>query len=249
MLFLIRTNGKGIDVVVSAVGRNVVQEQVRLAKIASNAGVKRFFPSEYGTDIEYGPQSAHEKPHQQKLKVRAAMKQLQAEGSEMSYTYVVTGPFADGYVSNLPFEDAGMFDVKRRIAVLLGDGKGKISLTTNDDTGKLVVAALLHPEASKNRALRVNSYTTTPEEILAEYERQTQSSWTKSYVSLDRLREREEMTWAAGRPSATAYTLRRIWTEGGTQYEKRDNDLIGAETMQTLADTVTNAIKSQTMSS
>lgn len=31
--------------------------------------VKRFFPSEFGTDIEYGPESVNEKPHQLKLKV------------------------------------------------------------------------------------------------------------------------------------------------------------------------------------
>jgi hypothetical protein len=91
--------------------------------------VKRFFPSEYGTDIEYGPKSAHEVPHQQKLKVRAALR----ETSGLDYTYVVTGPYADGRAYLSPGHgspELGSFNVKAKTAFLLGDSKGKISLTT-----------------------------------------------------------------------------------------------------------------------
>lgn len=91
--------------------------------------MKWFFPSEYGTDIEYGPASAHEKPHQQKLKVRAALREVK----DLSYTYVVTGPFADGYLSRTTLagpRGGGGFSVKEKKANLLGDGKGRLSLTT-----------------------------------------------------------------------------------------------------------------------
>lgn len=94
--------------------------------------VKRFFPSEYGTDIEYGPESASEPPHQQKLKARAALK----ESSGLDYTYVVTGPYADpvGYLGAAPdHPDIGSFNVKEKKAVLIGDGKGPISLTTPNE--------------------------------------------------------------------------------------------------------------------
>lgn len=92
--------------------------------------MKRFFPSEYGTDIEYGPESANEPPHQQKLKVRAALKEI----SGLDYTYVVTGPFAYGYLSaGRAIPEIGSFDVQAKSAVLLGDGKGRISLTTEPE--------------------------------------------------------------------------------------------------------------------
>lgn len=109
--------------------------------------------------------------------------------------------------------------------------------------GKLVVAALKHYEYSKNRALKVNSFTTTPREILAEFERQTDSKWESSCTSLEELGKLEQEAWDTGKSHATAITLRRIWTEGGTLYEKRDNEAIGASDMDTLADAVQIVIK------
>lgn len=54
-------------------GRDVILDQIRLIELAEkSANIKRFFPSEYGTDIEYGPNSEHERPHQAKLKVRTS---------------------------------------------------------------------------------------------------------------------------------------------------------------------------------
>ena len=108
--------------------------------------------------------------------------------------------------------------------------------------GKLVVAALLHPEVSKNRALKVNSFTTTPDEILAEFERQTNSKWEVQYTPLDKLRELEKREYENKDPRAPLTSLRRIWTEGGTLYEKTDNDEIGAPPMETLDIQVRKAI-------
>lgn len=119
-----------IDTVVSAVGRNVIAEQVNwIPALIEAPSVKRFFPSEYGTDIEYYGPNSKEPPHQNKLKVRAALK----ASSGLDYTYVVTGPFAYGYLSPGSVAGIGGFDVKEKKAVLLGDGKGKISLTTEDE--------------------------------------------------------------------------------------------------------------------
>ena len=111
----------------------------------------------------------NEKPHQQKIKVRAALKDVK----DLEYTYVVTGPYGDAdkalfLSAAAPGNEAtGNFDVARKRATILGDGEGKISLTTMRDVGRLVVAAIKHPEASRNRALKVNSFTTTPKEIVA----------------------------------------------------------------------------------
>ncbi len=52
----------GYDTVVSCVGRPVIHTQLKLVELADkHPDIKRFFPSEYGTDIEYGPQSQHER--------------------------------------------------------------------------------------------------------------------------------------------------------------------------------------------
>lgn len=217
--------------------------------------MKYFFPSEFGTDVEYDETSAHEIPHQRKLRVRALLREISSTSTSttsisitgknddcnnhLEYTYIVTGPYADAdrslYLSAQPPEKEvwGTFDVHRKRAVLLGDGNGKISLTTMRDVGKFVVAALLlqqqqqqqHSDGNgnggngvtKNRALRVNSFTTTPHELLAEFERQTGGEkWQVGYTSVEELERLEREN--------PVVTLRRIWTSGKTLYAKGDNE-------------------------
>ncbi|KAK5033548.1 hypothetical protein LTS07_003853 [Exophiala sideris] len=236
---------RDIDTVISAVGRDVIEHQVELIRLANESDtVHRFFPSEYGTDIEYSPASANEKPHQKKLIVRAAIKKC----DKLDYTYVVTGPYADLCLGPM-MGQLGSFDVKKKEAVLLGDDDIKTSYTTMRDVGKLVTLAALHPDASRNKALKVNSFTATNLEILQEFEKQTGSKWKVSYTSMDQLKKIEKEAWSSGTPMATGATLRRIWAEGGTLYEKRDNHLIEAENIvDTLEDAVAEAIKQQTKS-
>lgn len=206
--------------------------------------------------MEYDETSAHEIPHQRKLRVRALLREISSTSTSTStsitgnnddynnhleYTYIVTGPYADAdrslYLSAQPPEKEawGTFDVHRKRAVLLGDGNGKISLTTMRDVGKFVVAALLQQQkqqqqhsdgndnggnggnVTKNRALRVNSFTTTPHELLAEFERQTGGEkWQVGYTSVEELERLEREN--------PVVTLRRIWTSGKTLYAKGDND-------------------------
>lgn len=95
--------------------------------------------------------------------------------------------------------------------------------------GKLVVAALQHPEAAVGKALKVNSFEVTSNQVLAEYEKQTGAKWKVSYVPLSKVREQEAELWAEGNPKATVVTLRRIWAEGGSLYQKTDNESIGVK--------------------
>lgn len=95
--------------------------------------------------------------------------------------------------------------------------------------GKLVVAALQHPEAAAGKALKVNSFEVTPNQVLAEYEKQTGAKWKANHITLDELRDAEKKSWEEGNAKATILTLRRIWAEGGTLYEKTDNEAIGVK--------------------
>ncbi|KAE8361142.1 hypothetical protein BDV27DRAFT_133483 [Aspergillus caelatus] len=247
---VVRKAYDGIDTVISALGRGAIASQIPLIRLAdASPTVKWFLPSEYGTDIKYSPASAQEKPHQQKLKVRAFLEnESPNEGvvSDLAYTYVVTGPYSDMYVHFAGNPIAGGWDVKSKKATLLGeDGSARVSLTTMKDVGTLVLATLRHPAVAFNRALKVNSFTTTPADIHAEFVRQTGGQpWNDvQYTSLSHLREAESEAWNAGKPEATVLTLRRIWTEGGTLYDQRDNALIGEPPMQTLEDVVAQEIK------
>lgn len=110
--------------------------------------------------------------------------------------------------------------------------------------GKGVVAALRHPDAALDRALKIQSFVATPNEILAAFEKHTGAKWAVEYSSLDKLRELEERLWAEGDPGATLATLRRIWGEGATLYEVTDNGSIGLEdgVVESLDDAVRRAV-------
>ncbi|KAK0283716.1 hypothetical protein LTR35_006175 [Friedmanniomyces endolithicus] len=237
---------KDYDTIVNAAGRNAILSQIGLLRLAEQSPqIKVFLPSEYGTDIEYSPASANEKPHQLKLKVRAYIRE---HVKRVQCTYVVTGPYAEMALTRMPpaVEAAGSFDVHGKKAVLLGSGNDSVSYTTMPDLGRFVVATLLHPEAVRDRAIKVNSFTVTAHEVLAEFEKQTGAKWSVSFTSLEELKELEKEAWESEKPFATVYTLRRIWTEGGTLYKERDNSLLECEDSETLATLVERVIRTQT---
>ncbi|CAK7233139.1 hypothetical protein SBRCBS47491_008507 [Sporothrix bragantina] len=222
------------DTVVSAVGRFAIDKQVDLIALAERSPtIQRFIPSEYGTDIAFDASSASEKPHQKKLKVRAYLESDAVQ--RLKYSYLVTGPFADLFAGYMAAEPrVGNFDLEKKEAILAGDGHGPVGMTTVSDVGRALVAVLKHPEATENKAVLVHSFVATPDELLKEYERQTGRPWTVSYTSMDELKKIEEDAWAAEHPVASIFTLRRIWAEGKTLYEKTDNEAIGLTKTDTL---------------
>lgn len=117
-----------VDTVVSCLGRNALQYQKQLIRLAEESGtVKWFFPSEYGTDIEYGPKSPHEKPHQNKLAVR---KYVRDNVKKVQVTYLVTGPYFDMWVNSTGDGTLGGFNASKEEAVLIEDGQGKVGFCT-----------------------------------------------------------------------------------------------------------------------
>ncbi|KAI6592184.1 hypothetical protein MCOR06_004292 [Pyricularia oryzae] len=211
---------RGVDTVVSAVGRNVIQKQIQLIRLAEeSSSVQWFFPSEYGTDVEHGPKSASERPHQDKLAVR---KFIRDEVRRLHVVYLVTGPFFDMWAKFL-------HDQNRKEVQIIGDGEGKIGFCTMPDVGKFLVAALQNPPALTPKALRVQSFITTPNRVLEEFQKQTQTKWNVTPAPLVEFRAMEEKMWERKDPIATPMTLLRIWAEGGTLYDRNDNELLGLE--------------------
>lgn len=123
---------KLFDTIISAVGRNAILTQIPILEIAEKSLiVTRFFPSEYGTDIEYDPKtSPSEKPHQLKLKVRAYIRD---HTKRLEHTYLVTGPYSDMYLYEMKDPRVGTFDVQAKKATLFYDGEGKVSVTSMEE--------------------------------------------------------------------------------------------------------------------
>lgn len=125
----VRNAYSGVDTIISCLGRNALASQIELLKLAEESkDVQWFFPSEYGTDIEYDASSKDEKPHQNKLRVREFIRD---NVKRVKCTYVVTGPYIDMYLPLVPgAEEAGGFDTKSKRAVVVGSGDEKVGFTS-----------------------------------------------------------------------------------------------------------------------
>ncbi|KAH9656750.1 Phenylcoumaran benzylic ether reductase 1 [Citrus sinensis] len=112
---------KQVDVVISTVGHALLADQVKIIAAIKEAGnVKRFFPSEFGNDVDrvHGAVEPTKSTYDVKAKIRRA---VEAEG--IPYTYVESY-FFDGYfLPNLL--QPGATAPPRDKVVIFGDGNPK----------------------------------------------------------------------------------------------------------------------------
>ncbi|KAJ1725100.1 hypothetical protein LPJ53_000663 [Coemansia erecta] len=137
------------DVVISFLAFGGEVHQIAAVKAAIKAGVKWFIPSEFGVDLEH-PANKRLPLFAQKLEVR---KLLEGQ-SEMAYTYILTGLFADQFL--IPFRK---WDVEAGTVVVPGNGKAKNSYTARKDVAVYTLAILRRPDQFKNTSARLASYT------------------------------------------------------------------------------------------
>ncbi|KAL7941458.1 hypothetical protein V8C42DRAFT_334626 [Trichoderma barbatum] len=234
----------GVDTAISCLGRGALEHQFELIRLADESdSVRWFFPSEYGTDPDHDLSSALEKPHQLKRRVR---KTFAEQVKNLKPTYLVVGPYMEMWVDGDGLKDAfGGFDIENKEVTLLGDGEQPIGFTAMEDVGKAVLAALQRPEVSLGKVLKIASFTKSPNQILAEYERQLGQKLNAKYITLDDLRSFEKKYWDEGNPWAVVGTLRRILATGGAVYDKLDNEALGLQEnqLQSLEDAVRNHLE------
>jgi hypothetical protein len=189
---------------------------IRLAE--ESQAIRRFYPSEFGTDTEHSSDSLKEPEHQGKLAIR---KYLRERTRQLEYTFLVAGPYADMMLRSFPPRpEIGSFDIPGKKAWLLGStGDEKIAFTSRKDGGKLLVAPLLHPRESRNRALKVCSFVAWYNEALAEFERQTGGeAWEKHHVTTDDLERATQSSGEQQRFLEDTCRLRKLWIKGETLY-------------------------------
>lgn len=216
----------GQDALVSTLGSAVIDQQLLLVEAAGKAGVKRFIPSEFGSN------TPHEKTgklpvFQPKIAVQEALKK-QTESTGMSYTVVCTGPFLDwglmvGFIMNVKGKSINLYDGGDRV----------FSTTSLPAIGKSVVGVLQNLDATKNRAVYVQEAATTLKSLLAIAKKVTGSDgWKEEVVPIDDLLAKawEELKKEKPNPDAFVYNFifASIWGEGyGSHFQDLDNDLLG----------------------
>ncbi|TRX91838.1 hypothetical protein FHL15_007157 [Xylaria flabelliformis] len=217
---------QGHDAVVSTLGGPALAGQLKLVEAAAKAGIKRFIPSEFGSNTMH-PKTAELPAFKGKIAVQTALKK-EGQTSDLTYTVVLTGPFFDwGLKVGL------VADVKGK-SIKLWDGGDRVFSTTSLATiGRAVAGVLKHPEETKNRAVYVQDTALSLKQLLEIAKRATGSSdWKVENASIDDVVNKGWEELKKPQPNPANFVINfitlAIWGEGyGAKFDKLDNELLG----------------------
>ncbi|GAV58262.1 NmrA domain-containing protein [Cephalotus follicularis] len=131
---------KQVDVVISTVGHLQLVDQVKIIAAIKEAGnVKRFFPSEFGNDVD----RVHAvEPAKSAFATKANIRRaVEAEG--IPFTYVSSNFFAGYFLPNL--SQPGATAIPRDKVIILGDGNPKAIFNKEDDIATYTIKAVDDP--------------------------------------------------------------------------------------------------------
>jgi hypothetical protein len=216
---------RGHDAVISTLATLAVFRQRNLIDAAVAAKVKRFIPSEFGSDL-LNEHNGVLPVYAPKIEIQKYL-QEQADAGKITYTLVFNNALLDwglqkGFIMNL-----------REYSVQLRDDPDRPFSTTSLRTvGKGVVGVLMHLEATKNRAVYIHDIAISQKRLLELAQALTPGKhWTVTKVDTAELVERLNQSSATNPPDPFlqhGYLKRAIWGEGhGGHFQMLDNDLLG----------------------
>ncbi|EEF49422.1 Isoflavone reductase, putative [Ricinus communis] len=155
--FSIITTFKNLGVQFLIVSHALLPDQVKIIAAIKEAGnVKRFFPSEFGNDVDrVHPVEPAKTSYDTKVKIRRAV-----EGEGIPYTYVSCNFFAGYFLYNLAQPE--ITAPPRDKVVILGDGNAKAIFNEENDIGTYTIRAVDDP-----RTLNKTLYISPPQNIIS----------------------------------------------------------------------------------
>ncbi|KAL1877271.1 hypothetical protein Plec18167_004960 [Paecilomyces lecythidis] len=182
---------KGVEVVVSALNGQALESQVDIQDAAADAGVKRFYPSEYGFHRIYqkpGDEAGYLHP-MWNLKEKsndAVLHHPAITSGQMSYTLIGCGDFynQDREPIWCPWTQTNVDSYTFHI---IGDPNAKAEFTHLDDFATYLIATLLEPEKSENTILNFPSDFISHEDIARLLEKYTGKPVKREVISLEEM--------------------------------------------------------------
>lgn len=218
----------GQEAVVSTIASAAITTQLLLVEAAAKSHVRRFIPSEFGSDRQN--EKARAFPiYKDKAAVQAALENA-AASSGMTYTLICTGPFLDWGIT------VGIvMDLKGKSISLFDGGERLFSATSLATIGKAVAGVLMHLKRTKDRAVYVQDTATTLKKLAAMGKKVVGADgWMESVVPVDEVLEEAWAETKKDKPNPLTIRLGFMrtagWAEGyGGCFEKLDNELLGIE--------------------
>nr|XP_023910627.1 isoflavone reductase-like protein [Quercus suber] len=174
---------KQVDVVISTVGHLQIVDQVKIIAAIKEAGnVKRFYPSEFGNDVDrVHAVDPAKTAFASKAQIRRA---VEAEG--IPFTYVSSNYFAGYFLPTLA--QPGVSAPPRDKVVIPGDGNPKAIFNKEEDIGTYTIKSVDDPRAL-NKVLYIrppgNIYSFN--ELVALWEKKIGKTIEKIYVPEEKL--------------------------------------------------------------
>ncbi|QHN93415.1 Isoflavone reductase-like protein [Arachis hypogaea] len=176
---------KEVDVVISTVGHGQLADQVKIIAAIKEAGnIKRFFPSEFGNDVD----RVHAvEPAKSAFEVKAQIRRkIEAEG--IPFTYVVSNCFAGYFLPTLVQPGAFAPPPPRDKVIILGDGNPKAIFNSEADIGTYTIRAVDDPRTlNKVLYIRPPKNTYSFNELVALWEKKIGKTLEKTYVPEEKL--------------------------------------------------------------
>ncbi|KAJ0256488.1 Isoflavone reductase P3 [Hirschfeldia incana] len=184
---------KQVDVVISAVGYDQLMDQTKIISAIKEAGnVKRFLPSEYGTDAE--EESAVEPA---KSIIFAAKRHIRrvVEAEGIPYTYIVSNCATEFFLSTLVQFMYGLTSPPRDKVNILGDGDSKVVFNKEEDIAAYMMRAVEDPR-TLNKTLYINppNNTLSMNEIVALWEKKIGKTLEKTYIPEEQILKRIQVS-------------------------------------------------------
>uniref|UniRef100_A0A0E0LBM0 NmrA-like domain-containing protein n=1 Tax=Oryza punctata TaxID=4537 RepID=A0A0E0LBM0_ORYPU len=199
---------KSADVVISAVGYAQLADQIRIISAIKEAGnVKRFFPSEYGNDVDRVHAVEPVKSvYATKARIRRA---IEAEG--IPYTYVSSNFFAGRFLPSLA--QAWIKGLPTDKVIILGDGNVKGVFATEEDVGTYTIKAVDDPRTlNKILYLRPPSNILSHNELVSLWEKKVGKTFERVYIPEDEVLNKIQESPA---PLNVVLTINHsVWVKG-----------------------------------
>ncbi|KAK9319148.1 hypothetical protein V1517DRAFT_266810 [Lipomyces orientalis] len=216
---------QGQDAVASIVGDAGVIGQKLMVDAAVAAGVKRFLPSNFGSNMA-NPNSRKLPVFAQKVIVEDYLIE-KSKTTELTYTFVYVGGFID-----FALQKKVIMDFSKYTPAIFNGGDSQFSTTSMPTVGDAVVGVLTHPTETQNRPVYVSEIIISQSQLLSVAKQIAPSKpWAPVPVDLEVLVVSAKERLAHGQhdlPTVIPILLKSIVDpEFGVKFVENDNELLG----------------------
>ncbi|KAL7920307.1 NAD(P)-binding protein [Trichoderma austrokoningii] len=196
--FLDPKSYEGFEAVISVIGNSIMRLQPAMIEAAITAGVRHFYPSEFGSDIA----QEHLRTFRYFRDKRVTRDHLTAKAKEhpdFYYTLMMTGIFTEWTAD--PFYNV---DVKAHIATPYGYPDKPVHVTSVPDIARYTVESILLPVTAgvQKREIRVVGEETTFQKFVDDLAEAQGVKYKLTYLDPAEAAANEREAWARGDEAA-----------------------------------------------